>query len=171
MNHVALCRGTILLLIGATTPMSALIGGSSQAKAQQATYDVVLIGGTVVDPETNLQAVRNVAISGSKIAMVSTTPLRGRTTVNAKGLVVAPGFIDIHVHGQSIPTDWLSAFDGVTTAVETEAGRYRPAWAMPPVTSAGVRSTTGLARPGQLPGGRLRRDLCRTAPSSICFWR
>ena len=67
---------------------------------------------------------RNVAISGGKIAMVSTTPLRGRTTVNAKGLVVAPGFIDIHVHGQSIPSEWLSAVDGVTTAVETEAGRY-----------------------------------------------
>jgi cytosine/adenosine deaminase-related metal-dependent hydrolase len=124
MNNVALRRGTVLLLIGAMTPMSALIWGSSQAMAQQATYDIVLIGGTVVDPETNLQAVRNVAISGGKIAMVSTTPLRGRTTVNAKGLVVAPGFIDIHVHGQSIPTDWLSAFDGVTTAVETEAGRY-----------------------------------------------
>ena len=124
MIHVALRRGTVLLLIGALTPISALIWGSSQAIAQQATYDIVLIGGTVVDPETNLQAVRNVAISGGKIAMVSTTPLRGRTTVNAKGLVVAPGFIDIHVHGQSIPTDWLSAFDGVTTAVETEAGRY-----------------------------------------------
>lgn len=41
-------------------------------------------GGTVVDPETNLQAVRNVAISGGKIAMVSTNPLRVRTTVNAK---------------------------------------------------------------------------------------
>lgn len=50
MNHVALRRGTVLLLIGATSPMSALIGGSSQAMAQQATYDVVLIGGSVVDP-------------------------------------------------------------------------------------------------------------------------
>lgn len=98
--------------------------GLPAAQAQQAPYDLVIVGGTVVDPETNLQAVRNVGIRNGKIAAVSQATLQGRATVNAKGLVVAPGFIDIHVHGQSIPTDWLSAFDGVTSAIDTEAGRF-----------------------------------------------
>ncbi len=104
--------------------LSSLIWSERHALAEQVAYDVVITGGTVVDPETNLQAVRNVGISGGRIAKISTGPLWGRTTVKAQGLIVAPGFVDIHVHGQSIPTDWLSAFDGVTTAVETEAGRY-----------------------------------------------
>ncbi len=124
MLHVVLRRGSVLLLTGAMGLLPSLIWSERHALAEQVAYDVVIKGGTVVDPETNLQAVRNVGISGGKIAKISTSPLFGRTTVKAQGLIVAPGFVDIHVHGQSIPTDWLSAFDGVTTAVETEAGRY-----------------------------------------------
>ncbi len=146
MPHVALRHATVLLMAGAMGPLPTLLWGGPQALAQQVTYDVVIVGGTVVDPETNLQAVRNVGISGGRIASVSTGALRGRTTVNAKGLIVAPGFIDIHVHGQSIPTDWLSAFDGVTTAVETEAGRYP--------TSLGYSASNGGGNSGGNGGGR-----------------
>lgn len=85
-------------------------------------YDVVIHGGRVLDPETGLDAVRDVGISGGKIARVSETPLTGKRTIDAKGLVVAPGFIDLHQHGQDVPNQRLKAFDGVTSALELEIG-------------------------------------------------
>ena len=124
MALVDLRCGFVLGVAITMVPITPGLSWGAAALAQQASYDVVITAGTVVDPETNLEAIRNVGIRGGKIAAVSQAPLRGRTTIDAHGLVVAPGFIDIHVHGQTIVTDWLSAFDGVTTAIETEAGRY-----------------------------------------------
>jgi N-acyl-D-aspartate/D-glutamate deacylase len=88
--------------------------------AQQ--YDIVLEGGRVMDPETGLDAVRNVGILEGKIARISTTPLSGRRVIDAAGLVVAPGFIDLHQHGQELSSQRVKAFDGVTTALEMEIG-------------------------------------------------
>lgn len=88
--------------------------------AQQ--YDLVLEGGRVMDPETGLDAVRNVGIRDGKIARISAEPLSGRRVVHAAGLVVAPGFIDVHQHGQEIASQRVKAFDGVTTALEMEIG-------------------------------------------------
>lgn len=85
-------------------------------------YDVVINHGRVIDPETKLDAVRHVGIKGDKIAAVSATPLTGKRTIDAKGLIVAPGFVDIHTHGQCIPADRMQAFDGVTTSLELELG-------------------------------------------------
>src|SRR5262245_48178745 len=65
---------------------------ASSAFAQS--YDVVISGGRVMDPETGLDAVRNVAIADGKIARISAEKLQARRTIDAKGLVVAPGFID-----------------------------------------------------------------------------
>jgi N-acyl-D-aspartate/D-glutamate deacylase len=90
------------------------------ATAQQ--YDLVLEGGRVMDPETGLDAVRNVAIRDGKIARISATPLSGRQVIHAAGLVVAPGFIDLHQHGQEATSQRVKAFDGVTTALEMEIG-------------------------------------------------
>jgi N-acyl-D-aspartate/D-glutamate deacylase len=88
----------------------------------QNTYDVVLRGGRVVDPESGLDAVRNVAVSGRTIAALSAAPLRGRIEVDATGLVVSPGFIDLHSHGQTPENYRYKAMDGVTTALELEVG-------------------------------------------------
>src|SRR5262245_25931082 len=88
--------------------------------AQQ--FDLVIVNGRVVDPESGLDAVRSVGITGSKIAAISTDRLNGRTVVDATGLVVAPGFIDLHAHGQTPDTYRLEAADGVTTALELEVG-------------------------------------------------
>src|SRR5436190_1408124 len=88
--------------------------------AQQ--YDVVLSGGRVMDPESGLDAVRNVGITGGRIAAISASPLNGRTVVDVKGLVVAPGFIDLHVHKHSPEVYGFKARDGVTTALELEFG-------------------------------------------------
>jgi N-acyl-D-aspartate/D-glutamate deacylase len=85
-------------------------------------YDIVIAGGRVIDPESGLDAVRNVGIAGGKIARVSADRLQGRRTIDAKGLVVAPGFIDLHQHGQDEESGRLKAFDGVTTGLEMEIG-------------------------------------------------
>ena len=95
---------------------------SATPVAAQTTYDLVIRGGRVIDPETRLDAVRDVGIRGNRIASISATRLRGRKIIDATGLVVAPGFIDLHAHGQNDENYRLFALDGVTTALELEAG-------------------------------------------------
>jgi N-acyl-D-aspartate/D-glutamate deacylase len=92
------------------------------ASSQAAGYDVVIANGRVMDPETNLDAVRFIGIRGGKIVAISATALAGKTTIDAKGLVVAPGFIDLHAHGQDDENYRVFALDGVTTALELEVG-------------------------------------------------
>lgn len=78
--------------------LTILSNSASVATAQSgAEYDIVFANGRVMDPESNLDSVRYVGIRNGKIAAISTRPLRGRTLVDIKGLVVAPGFIDLHV--------------------------------------------------------------------------
>lgn len=97
------------------------------ASAQRAApLDVVLIGGRVIDPETNLDAVRSVGIRNGRIVSItagSAVP-GARDTVDAHGLVIAPGFIDLHAHGQDSVNYSFLARDGVTTALEMEIGTY-----------------------------------------------
>jgi dihydroorotase len=90
--------------------------------AQQ--YDIVLTNGRVMDPESGLDAVRNVGITGGRIAAISASPLQGGTVVDVRGLVVAPGFIDLHVHTHSPELYAFKARDGVTTALELELGAW-----------------------------------------------
>ncbi|MEP2202782.1 MAG: hypothetical protein ABJI65_07920, partial [Tateyamaria sp.] len=61
--------------------------------------DIVITGGRVIDPETGLDAIRNVAIDGDKIVAISEFPLEGDVVIDASGHVVSPGFIDLHAHG------------------------------------------------------------------------
>src|SRR5258708_38613297 len=85
-------------------------------------FDIVLSNGRVIDPESGLDAVRNIGISGKRIAEISSAPLRGRTEVDVRGLVVSPGFINLHSHGQNDENYRYKARDGVTTALELEVG-------------------------------------------------
>lgn len=85
-------------------------------------YDIVLANGRVMDPASNLDAVRYIGIRGDKIAAISGAALQGKTVVDVKGLVVAPGFIDLHSHGQTPENYRYKARDGVTTALELEVG-------------------------------------------------
>jgi len=87
-----------------------------------ASYDIVIRNARVLDPATNLDAVRSIGISGKKIAALSADPLRGRVEIDASGLVAAPGFIDLHSHGQTPENYRYKAMDGVTTALELEVG-------------------------------------------------
>lgn len=86
------------------------------------TYDVVILNGRVIDPESRLDAVRNVGISAGTIKAITTAPLSGRTIIDGKGLVVSPGFIDLHQHGQTEENYRFKLMDGVTTALELEIG-------------------------------------------------
>ncbi len=92
------------------------------AAAQTAAYDLVIKGGRVMDPETGLDAVRNVAIRGDRIVEISSAVLTGLRELDATGLVVAPGFIDLHAHGMTNKAHEYQVHDGVTTALELESG-------------------------------------------------
>jgi len=97
-----------------------LVFSANVLTAQQ--FDLVVEGGRVIDPETGLDGVRNVGIRDGTIVRVSAEALSGRRVVHAGGLVVAPGFIDLHQHGQDMASQRVKALDGVTTALELEIG-------------------------------------------------
>ena len=98
------------------------VGAKKNGATEDATYDIVILNGRVMDPESRLDAVRNVGIIGGQIRAISSEALKGRQTIEAKGLVVAPGFIDMHEHGQEPRNYQFQARDGVTTSLELEAG-------------------------------------------------
>src|SRR6266481_676343 len=98
------------------------VGAKKNVVPQDATYDIVITNGRVMDPESGLDAVRNVGISGGQIRAISSEALKGQQTIEARGLIVAPGFIDLHEHGQEPRNYQFQARDGVTTSLELEAG-------------------------------------------------
>ena len=85
-------------------------------------YDIVINGGRVMDPETGFDGIRNVGIRGDRIVEITSKSISGKVAVNAKGLVVSPGFIDLHAHGLTNEAHEYQARDGVTTALEMEGG-------------------------------------------------
>ena len=87
-------------------------------------WDLVLRGGRVIDPESGLDAVRDVAVAAGRIAAVGTGLTAGVSggDVDVAGQVVTAGFIDLHSHVSDLGGLRLQAMDGVTTALELEAG-------------------------------------------------
>ena len=108
-------------VIAFAATIAACLAASPAGVAGQS-YDLVLAGGRVMDPESGLDAVRHVGIRDGTITAISESPLDGATVVDVSGLVVAPGFIDLHAHGQNLYSSRLQARDGVTTALELEGG-------------------------------------------------
>jgi hypothetical protein len=94
----------------------------SPASAQS--YDLVILNGRVMDPESGLDAVRNIGIKNGRILDITATTIEGEETIDATGHVVAPGFIDLHVHGQDPYAIKLLLRDGVTSPLEIEAGAW-----------------------------------------------
>jgi N-acyl-D-aspartate/D-glutamate deacylase len=118
------------------------------------TADIVLRGGRVIDPETGLDQLADVAISGGQITEVGAGLGPAPVSVDVAGQVVTAGFIDLHSHTNDIPGLRLRVLDGVTTALELEAGVL-------PVSSA-YREAAAEGRPGW----RLWRAWSRPAVSS-----
>lgn len=85
-------------------------------------YDIVLRGGRVVDPETGLDAVADVAVSAGRIASIGNGAASAALDLDVAGQVVTAGFVDLHSHTTGIAGNRLRALDGVTTALELEAG-------------------------------------------------
>jgi N-acyl-D-aspartate/D-glutamate deacylase len=99
-----------------------IIGSLPIASSSQAVYDLVILNGRVIDPESKTDAIRNLGISNGVIRAITSNKLQGRTVIDARGFVVAPGFIDLHQHGQDEENYRFKAMDGVTTALELEVG-------------------------------------------------
>jgi N-acyl-D-aspartate/D-glutamate deacylase len=96
----------------------------SYGMVAQAEYDLVLKGGRVIDPESGLNAIRDVAIRGDMIVEISELSLQGKETIDVSGKIVSPGFIDIHTHSPTPLGQYHQVMDGTTTALELEAGSY-----------------------------------------------
>jgi len=105
-----------------------VVGLWTCALLAQPRYDLVLKGGHVIDPKNRIDAVRDVAISGGRIARVAERidAAEARQTVDVSGLYVTPGLIDIHVHvfrkgrpaEQSVDPDAFTFRTGVTTVAD-----------------------------------------------------
>lgn len=106
------------ILLGLALTLSTLVCLPSFAKE----FDIVIKNGRVIDPETQLDGLRNIGIIDNRIAEISIEALSGSHTIDASGLVVAPGFIDLHVHGMTNVEQEYQVRDGVTTALELEGG-------------------------------------------------
>ena len=107
-----------LVTVGLALPLIAQAPASSTSTV----HDIVIQGGRVMDPASGLDAVRSVGITAGKIRAVSTETVRGRETIDARGLAVAPGFIDLHQHAQDAAAYRVEALDGTTTSLELEGG-------------------------------------------------
>src|SRR5262245_22552720 len=110
-------RAVVGVLLGLLLSMQLACHSSAQVE----TFDTVVMNGRVMDPESGLDAVRNVGIHDGRVARIADMPLQGREIIDARGLVVAPGFIDLHAHGQTLRDARLQAQDGVTTALDMES--------------------------------------------------
>ncbi len=106
-RHAALTRRELLAGVGSSLALASAAGGASpeaRAPAGRAQagkpYDLLIQGGEVVDPSQDLEAVRDVAIAGGKIARVETNipAAQARQIINAAGKIVTPGLIDLHAH-------------------------------------------------------------------------
>ena len=127
-------------------------------------YDLVIHGGRVINPESHLDAIRDVGIRNGRIVYVGKKRVTGTEEINATGFVVAPGFIDLHHHAPYIASHWMSAYDGVTTALELELGSlpipdaYTKAAARQLPLNYGFASSWGLARMNIMAGIDINGD-------------
>jgi hypothetical protein len=112
-----IARIVVVLL---TVAMSTTV--TSAATAQS--YDTVILNGRVMDPETMFDAVRNVGIKDGRIAKITKDKIAAKETIDAKGHVVAPGFIDTHFHSLDMFAVKLALRDGVTTGMDLEYGAW-----------------------------------------------
>ncbi|NJL54120.1 hydrolase [bacterium] len=97
----------------------------------QSPYDIVILNGRVMDPETNFDDIRNVGIKDGTITAITTDDISAAETIDATNHVVAPGFIDTHFHFQMPVGYSLGLRDGLTSSIDFEmgcAGSYIADW-------------------------------------------
>jgi cytosine/adenosine deaminase-related metal-dependent hydrolase len=136
-------------------------------------WEIVLRGGRVIDPESGYDAVADVAIGAGRVVQIGTGLPTAPADVDVAGLVVTAGFVDLHSHVDDLAGMRLQALDGVTTALELEAGAspvaaaYRAAAAEGRPSNYGFATSWAQARmnavAGFAPGGTLSAFLSRLA--------
>jgi len=119
-NHMKMTNSVKGMHLGIVLVFSST--GTPRIATASDEYDVVILNGRVMDPESGLNATRNIGIRDGKIRALTNSPLQGRIAIDAKGLVVAPGFIDLHEHAQQPRSYAFQAYDGVPTSLELETG-------------------------------------------------
>lgn len=107
-----------------TLLLAAMLAGLPAAAQAEPVHDIVFIGARAIDPETGLDAIRNIAVDGDRVVAVVDGPLKGKRTIDARGLVAAPGFIDLHSHATTLDAARYQVKDGVTTRLELEIGAW-----------------------------------------------
>jgi dihydroorotase len=138
---------------------SAAIARAAKAGAAQASkYDLLIRGGRVIDPSVHLDAVRDVAISGGRIAAVEPAIAAGAAEViDARGKLVVPGLIDIHTHtGRAAESPGLVLRDGVTGWIDAGsqgADRVAEIVAVARSSPQQGRVLINIGNGGILPGG------------------
>ncbi|MDB3966597.1 amidohydrolase family protein [Porticoccaceae bacterium] len=110
---------TVIKLLGLMVLLLSITGCSNDSQ-----YDLVIANGRVIDPETELDAIRHIGINNGTISEISLQPLQGQQTIDATGLVVAPGFIDVHSHTPTLLGQQVNLLDGITTQLDLEAGSF-----------------------------------------------
>ena len=130
--------GTVRVLFAAGLALSIWLAACAGPAESPPRHPLVLRGGRVMDPESGLDGIRDVAIANGRIVAISAAPLAGVEVVDVSGRVAAPGFIDLHSHAQTPLGQRLQVQDGVTTALELEAGTY-------PVESLGTHPPLDFA--------------------------
>jgi N-acyl-D-aspartate/D-glutamate deacylase len=139
-------------------------------------FDLVINHGRVIDPESRLDAVRHIGIKGGEIVAVSQQPLKGRKSIDAHGLVVTPGFVDLHTHSPTILGQHYQALDGVTTAMELEAGfhpveEYGKSISETPLINFGASAGYVAMRMFEKNGMRMGDAMETPKPSGLKGWK
>lgn len=131
--------------------VSILCLGLAVSRALSADFEIVINNGRVIDPETNLDAIRHVGIRNGSILAISETPLVGDEEIDASNMVVSPGFIDRNTYSLGDELFRLRAADGVTTTFNFEEGAIDVAQAYESLAGSalinyGFSSSEGAAR-------------------------
>jgi adenine deaminase len=108
----------------ATIMLLAIFGSFAVVPVQAQDFDLVILNGRVMDPQTKHDAVANVGVKDGRIAVITEDKITARETIDATGHVVAPGFIDTHWHYDRPWSNKLALRDGRTTVLDLEIGTH-----------------------------------------------
>jgi N-acyl-D-aspartate/D-glutamate deacylase len=138
-------------------------------------YSLVINHGRVIDPETGLDGVRHLGVRDNTIVTISEQPLQAGNVIDATGLVVSPGFIDLHSHSPTPLGQHYQAFDGVTTALELEMGyypvlNYADAISEQPLINYGASAGHVLARMLEKDGMQMPSGIGSPSPVGFKGW-
>ncbi|MDP9096133.1 MAG: amidohydrolase family protein [Pseudomonadota bacterium] len=126
---------------------------------------ILIRNGRLIDPASTTDTITDLLLRDGRITAIGPNLPHADRTIDATGLIVAPGFIDLHAHGQSIPADRMQAFDGVTTTLDLEAGVmpvaswYRRQATQGRILNYGASANWAFARIGAMTGSNEESSL------------